>query len=185
MVDIDGLRTPNNPIDFIPLSFRQENINDCIMFYTLNETVYKECAAVEFEIENWDKIDAFIKEMFPEAIKIGDVGFAIDRYVDNKLDEGVFISGIICSNIPESKLSDKIIGDIGWRNISYQKYAVFSHKGSYESLSEFYICALQTLSQRTDVKVAMSLLIMEKYLNSPTDTPTEELTTELWIPIVT
>ena len=181
--DIDGLRTPCSPIDCQSLSFRFEKIDDCTLFYTLNEANYMDCSAAEFEMENWNKIDEFVKAKYPEAIKIGDVGFAIDRYIENKQEEGIFISGILCENISQLKLPNDMIGDIGWKNIDCRKYAVFSHKGGYEGLSKFYLSALQSLGQRNDLQIEKSLLIMEKYLNSPIDTPDKKLITEIWVPI--
>lgn len=183
VADMDRLRNSYENSDFTPLEFRYEHLCDCIMFYTQNEAIYEECSAAEFETENWDKIDEFIKTKYPEAIKMGDVGFAIDRYIENKEEEGIFISGILCKDISKLKLSNDMIGDIGWRNIPAQKYAVFTYKGGYDGLSEFYFLALQTLNQRTDIQIEKSLLIMEKYLNSPIDTPTEELLTEIWMPL--
>lgn len=182
--DMDELRTSDSISDFIPLNFRLECLSDCIMFYTQTDAKYEECSTDDFEAKNWDKIDSFIKNVIPRAIKIGDVGLAIDRYVENKMDEGIFISGILCKNISVSQLSCDYIGDIGWRHIPAQKYAVFVYKGEYEGLSAFYLSALQTLHQQKELEIDISMLIMEKYINSPVDTPAEELTTEIWIPIV-
>lgn len=181
--DMDGLRGAFNLSDNTPLSFRFDKLPECIMFYTFGDVLYKECATVEFEAENWDIIERFINEKFPEAIKIGDVGFAIDKYVENKLEEGVFISGVICKNISRTRLPSDLIGDIGWRLIPCRMYAVFTHKGDYKNLSKFYLSALLTLHQRPDIRIEKSLLIMEKYLNSPVNTPTEELMTEIYIPL--
>ncbi|MDE7386690.1 MAG: AraC family transcriptional regulator [Muribaculaceae bacterium] len=184
VVDIDGLRNYYNSADFSPLNFRFDYLPDCIMFYTLDKVHYDECSTVEFEMGHWNIIERYINERFPKATKIGDVGFAIDRYVENKPDGGIFISGIISENIAKSKLSDNMIGDIGWRKFIGHKYVVFTHKGDYKRLSDFYSSSLHTLLNRTDIQIEKSILIMEKYLNSPIDTPTEELITEIWIPII-
>lgn len=182
--NIDVLKGSFNTSDFNTLDFRFERLAEGLMFYTLEDVLYEECSAAEFEVENWNKIDIYIKERFPDAVKIGDVGFAIDKYIDNKLEEGFFISGVICKDIPTVGLSKDMIGDIGWRILPSRKYAVFTHKGDYTMLSYFYLTALHTLHQRQDIQIEKSLLIMEKYLNSPVDTPPRELITEIWIPII-
>ena len=117
------------------------------------------------------------------ATKVGDVGFAIDRYVENKIDEGIFISGILYRNLDEPKSYRVLRDDIGCRKIPSGRYAVFTHKGSYGSLSSFYQSILYTLSQQDRYLIEKSLLIMEKYLNSPVDTPLQELITEIWVPV--
>lgn len=182
--DMDTLKGSFNTSDFSPLDYRVERLSGSTMFYTLKDVLYEECAEAEFEAENWDRVESYIKERFPAATKIGDVGFAIDRYIENKLEEGLFISGVIFKNIPTSCLSNDLTGDIGRRFLPGRKYAVFTHKGDYNSLSEIYLSALYTLHQSQDIQIEKSLLIMEKYLNSPVDTPAEELMTEIWIPLV-
>lgn len=181
--DLDALRSSDNLTDFTLLNFTIECLPDSILFYTMNEVLYDECSDVEFEEYNWNKINSFITSKIPEASIIGDVGFAIDRYVENKIDEGIFVAGILCKKISKSSLSKDLIGDIGWRFIQGQKYAVFTHIGNYGGLTDFYNLALQTLRHNGDILVDKSLLIMEKYINSPIDTPNEELITEIWIPI--
>lgn len=181
--DFDRLKASYNSAESPFLSFRVEYLPNSIMFYTQNKVLYEECSSAEFEMKNWDIIDEFIQRKYPEAKKISYVGFAIDKYIENKEDEGIFISGILCNNISNTKLSCNMIGEIGWRSVPRQKYAVFSYSGGYEGLSGFYMSSLQTLLRKGDIKIDKSLLIMEKYLNSPIDTPTEELITEIFIPI--
>lgn len=182
--EIDLLRGPLNRSNVNILDCRFERHPESIMFYTLEDVVYEECSEAEFEIKNWGRIESYIKERFPDATKIGDVGYAIDKYIENKLDEGLFLSGVFFKNIQTTFLSKDLIGDIGWRFVQSRKYAVFTHKGDYNKLSETYFSALYTLHQRQDIQIEKSLLIMEKYLNSPVDTPTDELMTEIWIPII-
>ena len=182
--NIDALKGSFNTSEFKTLDYRMERLPECVMFYTLEDVLYEECSAAEFEAENWDKIENYVKGKFPEAVKMGDVGFAIDRYMENKLEEGLFISGVIFKNIPIGDPSADLLGEIGRRILPSKKYAVFTHKGVYKELSEFYFSALYTLHQNKNILIEKSLLIMEKYLNSPVDTPTEELMTEIWVPIV-
>lgn len=170
--------------DLYEIPYRLERIPECILFYTFDETPYNICAEPNYETLHWGKIEEFVKDNFPESVKVGDVGFAIDRYVENKLEEGVFIAGILYSNLRAPKFYKGFKDEIGWKIIPYNKYAVFTFKGSYEGLSSFYQSAIYTISQCDEIQMEKSLLIMEKYLNSPVDTPTEELITEIWVPIV-
>ena len=184
IMDMDKLRGEPININLAYLSFRQERLPECLMFYNLEETDYEICSYPDYESSHWDKIESFVKENFPLAVKIGDVGFAIDRYVENKIDEGIFISGILYRNVEGPKSYRGLRDDIGWRKIPSGRYAVFTHKGSYDCLTSFYQSVLYTLSQQERYLIEKSLLIMEKYLNSPVDTPPEELITEIWVPIV-
>lgn len=184
IMDMDKLRGKPMKRDLATLSFRKERLPECIMFYKLEETEYEICSYPDYESSHWDKIESFVKENFPLAVKIGDVGFAIDKYVENKIDEGIFISGILFRNVDEPKSYRGLRDDIGWRKIPSGRYAVFTHKGRYDGLSSFYQSVLYTLSQQDIYLIEKSLLIMEKYINSPVDTPTEELITEIWVPIV-
>ncbi len=180
---IDRLRGTDMMHDFKYLNFRYDRLPDCVMFYTLNEIIYKKCSSNEYEIENWDKIGTFIKNKFPGAIVIGDIGFAIDKYIENREEEGIFISGILCKNVSMAQLSPDIIGEFGWLLLPGKDYAVFIHNGEYNDLSDTYFSGIHTLRQN-NIQIDKSHLIMEKYLNSPIDTAVEELLTEIWIPII-
>ena len=182
IVSIDELRDSPDTTEFELEKFRYDQIPDSILFYTMQKVSYTECSTAEYEIKNWGEIESYISSNFSEAIKIGDVGFAIDGYVENKTEEGMFISGILCKNIRETQLKHDIIGDIGWRFFPAQKYAVFTHIGDYANLTGTYFSSLCTLQQKS-IKIAKSLLIMEKYLNSPINTAPEKLITEIWIPV--
>lgn len=152
------------------------------MFYTQDAVEYSICSAAEFEAAHWERIEKYVRKQFPEAQRIGDVGFAIDRYIENKVDEGVFVCGILYKNISTEHLTTDLIGEIGWRALFSQRYAIFNHKGDYARLSDTYYSAIGTLLQKK-VQIDKSTLIMEQYLNSPADTPSEELMTEIWVPI--
>ena len=144
------------------------------------ETHYDECSTCEFEANKWDKIEAFVSTKFPKAKVSGYVGFAIDRYISYDKDSGTFISGILFQGIHSSELNKDISGSIGWRLIPARKYAVFTHKGNYDGLTQFYDEVITTINN-SDLNIDIAVPYMEKYLNSPTETPVEELITELWI----
>lgn len=183
--NMDELRIPLSDYDCKILSFREERLPDCIMFYKLDETLYEDCVTAEFENIHWNKIEKFVENYFPQANKKGDIGFAVDRYINGKTEEGFFISGILYENVPVVKLN-KIYRkeEIGWRIIPGSRYLVFNYKGDYSGLSPFYNSIFYTLTQHKRRKIDKASLIMEKYLNSPVDTPREELITELWVPVV-
>ena len=177
---IDSLRSMVVNDSAIHLPFRKECLSECILFYKQLETHYDECSTCEFETNNWDKIEAFVARRYPNAKVSGYVGFAIDRYITDDKDSGIFISGILYQGIHSSRLNKDITGSIGWRLIPSQRYAVFTHKGSYVGLSQFYDEVIATLNN-SDLNIDVAVPYMEKYLNSPTDVPAEELITELWV----
>ena len=180
VANIDSLRSigVNDPVD--NLVFRKERLSECILFYTQLKTHYDECSTFEFEANNWDKIEAFVSTKFPKAKVSGYVGFAIDRYISDDKDSGIFISGVLCHRINSSELKKDITGNIGWRLIPVRRYAVFTYKGNYDGLTQFYDEIVATINN-IDLNIDIAVPYMEKYLNSPTDTPAEELITELWI----
>ncbi|WP_289630540.1 GyrI-like domain-containing protein, partial [uncultured Phocaeicola sp.] len=116
----------------------------------------------------------------PKAKASGYVGFAIDRYISDDKYSGTFISGILFQGIHSSELNKVIPGSIGWRLIPARKYAVFTHKGNYDGLTSFYDEVITTINN-SDLSIDITAPYMEKYLNSPTDVPAEELITELWV----
>ncbi len=166
------------------LPFRFERLEDCKMFYRQEDVVYKICSEIEFEEDNWNKIERFVATKFPKAQIIGYVGFAIDRYIADDSESGIFISGILYRGISTQDLKQDMIGEIGWRPIHSGKYAVFINRGSYDNLDAFYSQVISNIHQLKNLKIDISNPIMEKYLNSPSDTSEEELITELWIPLL-
>lgn len=180
VANIDSLRSIVADGFAIHLSFRKEYISECILFYKQLETHYGECSTCEFEANNWDIIEAFVSTRHPKANVLGYVGFAIDQYITDDKDSGTFISGILFQRINSSELNKDITGSIGWRLIPARRYAVFTHKGNYDGLTSFYEEVIATINNRA-LNIDIVAPYMEKYLNSPTDTPAEELITELWV----
>lgn len=178
--DIDSLRSIAADDSPLHITFRKEYLSECILFYKQLETHYDECSTCEFEANNWDRIEAFVSTRHPKANVLGYVGFAIDRYISDNKDSGTFISGILFQRINLSELNKDITGSIGWRLIPAQRYAVFAHKGNYNGLTSFYDEVIATINN-SDLNIDIVAPYMEKYLNSPTDTPAEELITELWV----
>ena len=182
VMDIDSLRH-RMPHQTDVLPYRTECLPDCILFYRQEEVLYQDCAQIEFEEENWDAVRGYVASKFPNAQPMAYVGFAIDRYLANDTASGIFLSGILYSGISARDLKTDMLGEIGWRSIFSRNYAVFSYQGAYEGLDNFYNQVLSTLRQTVILKVDISTPFMEKYLNSPSDTPEGELITELWVPL--
>ena len=180
VANIDSLRSMIVNDSAIHLPFRKEYMSECLLFYKQLEAHYDECSTCEFETDNWDEIEAFVSTKFPKAKVSGYVGFAIDRYISDDKDSGTFISGVLFQGIRSSELNKDISGSIGWRLIPARKYAVFTHKGNYDGLTSFYDEVITTINN-SDLSIDITAPYMEKYLNSPTDVPAEELITELWI----
>ena len=180
VADIESLSSMvvNDSASHLP--FRKEYLSERILFYKQLETHYDECSTCEFEAENWDIIESFVLTRHPKAKASGYVGFAIDRYIADDRDSGTFISGILFQGIHSSELNKVILGSIGWRLIPARKYAVFTHKGNYDGLNSFYDEVIATINNG-DINIDIAIPYMEKYLNSPTDVPAEELITELWV----
>lgn len=178
--DIDSLRSRAADDSPLHIPFRKEYLSESILFYKQLETHYDECSTCEFEANNWNKIEAFVSTRHPKANVLGYVGFAIDRYISDNKDSGTFISGILFQRINLSELNKDITGSIGWRLIPARSYAVFTHKGNYNGLTSFYDEVIATINN-SDLNIDIVAPYMEKYLNSPTDTPAEELITELWV----
>ena len=180
VANIDSLKSivVNDPDIHLP--FRKECLSECILFYRQLETHYDECSTCEFEANNWDNIEAFVSTRHPKAKVAGYVGFAIDRYVSYDKDSGTFIPGILYQRIHSSELNKDMTGNIGWRLIPTRRYAVFTYKGNYDGLTQFYDDVIATINN-SDLNIDIATPYMEKYLNSPTDTPVYELITELWV----
>lgn len=183
VTNIDSLRN-RMPRQTDVLPYRTEWLQDCILFYKQEDVLYQDCSKIEFEAANWNAVKAYVTTKFPQAKLSGYVGFAIDRYIANDTESGVFLSGILYSGISACDLKTDMLREIGWRSICSKDYAVFTYQGSYEGLDNFYNQVLSTLRQTEALKVDISTPFMEKYLNSPSDnTPEEELMTELWVPL--
>ena len=180
VANIDSLRSIGVNDSAVNLVFRKECLSECILFYRQLETHYDECSTCEFEANNWDKIEAFVSTKFPKAKVSGYVGFAIDRYISDDKDSGTFISGVLFQKIKSSEPNKDITGNIGWRLIPTRRYAVFTYKGNYDGLTQFYDKVIATINN-SDLNIGIATPYMEKYLNSPTETPAEELMTELWV----
>lgn len=155
------------------LPYRKEVLDTCYMIFKLRHGRFDDCNSVAFEADNWQAIEA----VFPDAQPMAYIGIAIDNYLDDDIYSGTFMAGILYRD------AIKIPNEFGTRKMRKGTYAVFTHTGPYTSLPEFYNSVFATIQHSTGIDVDMASPIFENYLNSPTDTTTEELITELWIPL--
>jgi len=76
----------------------------------------------------------------------------------------------------------KIKQGVGVAKLKGGRYAVFTHKGSYESIDNTYKSIFEEWESVRGHEFADEP-ILEKYLNDPEDVKPDELLTEIYIPI--
>lgn len=173
-----GVHKPSDLRKPIPLNirleFRKEVLATSYMVFKLRYGQYNDCNSIEFEENNWQLIEKSI----PDATPSGYVGIAIDNYLIDDENSGAFMAGVIYDHE-----IIKVPKEFGVRKMNRGHYAVFTHKGPYSLLPEFYNSVIAFLQPTSELDVELGMPIFEKYLNSPTDTHAGELITELWIPV--
>lgn len=180
--DIDSFKIANSSAGLSSLPFRFDEMPECSLFYCQIDTHYKDCATIGFEEDRWDLIEQYVSERYSDALILGYVGFAIDKYLKNDSESGLFIPGIVYRNVrPNQK---DILGDFGWRDVPPHRYAVFTYRGNYNGLNSFYDDVVFTINSSIDLNIDVAMPFMEKYLNSPKDTPDDELITEIWVALM-
>ncbi|MBD5259956.1 MAG: AraC family transcriptional regulator [Bacteroides sp.] len=167
------------------LQWRIERLPDCVLFFKLSEGDYMEFGTDQFERENWDEIERHVAEQFGDMARlVGYVGIAIDRFLSGDAESGVFAAGVLYHDFTTIAMLRDTAGSIGWRKVPTRRYAVFTHRGSYEKLPNFYERVLSLLNFSSgELNIDIARPFMERYLNSPTDTPSASLETELWVPL--
>lgn len=73
-------------------------------------------------------------------------------------------------------------GEVGVKQLREGKYAVFTLRGSYDLLKSSYDYIFGPWMTESMLEIDNSP-VMEKYINSPHDTPEDKLITEIWIPV--
>lgn len=137
---------------------------------------YNNLSSSIFEEGSWDKLYdfAFSQNILPTNEEYWGI------YYDNQditySEKCRFYACLTISNLIPRKITD----EIKCMTIPSSLYAVFTHIGAYEGLEHFYDVAIQNIPLEYRLN---DNLILERYLNSPTDTPDSELVTELWMPI--
>lgn len=137
---------------------------------------YNNFSSSIFEEGSWNKLYdfAFSQNILPEDEEYWGICYDNQEITDS--EKCRFYACLTISNLIPRRITD----EIKCMTIPSSQYAVFTHIGAYEGLDHFYYTAIQ----RIPLKYRLSdNLILERYLNSPTDTPDSELVTELWMPI--
>ena len=78
-------------------------------------------------------------------------------------------------------IKSRLTDEVKYMTLPAQEYAVYTHKGAYNKLDSFYKIFMLNIPQGYDLSNG---LILERYLNSPSDTAESELLTEVLLPIV-
>lgn len=124
----------------------------------------------------WQRLWQFVKEqnLFSEEIE-----HVCVYHNDPKVTEPDKLRTDVCLVLP--KLAEAK-GEVGVKPLAGGKYAVFRYQGSYEYLKSVYDTIYASLLPEKGYKLA-DLPGYEKYLNNPADTASEDLVTEIYIPI--
>ena len=128
----------------------------------------------------WEKIMEYAKNQ-NVLNKCGAEAEYINMYLDDPTVDNEVLRCDVCIADPIINTL-KPMDDIGIKTIKGGKFIVFLLKGAYSQLSDYYTEIYKRLGHG-DVKPKIEGPVFEKYLNDPSTTPTDELLTEIWIPI--
>lgn len=137
---------------------------------------YSTFSSSKFEERSWDKLYDFAQahDVLPDHEEYW--GICYDNSNITDLDKCRFYACLAVTEHFCSKLTD----EIKCMTIPSAQYAVFTYLGAYENLDKFYDQAIQNISEGYQLS---DDLILEHYINSPTDVSSDKLVTELWLPI--
>ena len=128
----------------------------------------------------WEKITEYAEKQ-NLINKCGSEAEYINVYHDDPTVEQEILRCDVCFATPIVNTLEPV-GGVGIKTIKGGKFIVFLLKGAYSLLSDLYSEIYKRLG-RGDVKPKTAIPMFEKYLNDPSTTPTDELLTEIWIPI--
>lgn len=137
---------------------------------------YDHYASAVFEKDSWDNLYdyALINNLLPEKEEYW--GICYDDTGITDTEKCRFYTCMTISKPIKSRLTD----EVKCMTLPAQKYAVYTHIGSYRQLDSFYKAIMQNIPQGHDLGNG---LILERYLNSPNDIAESELLTEVLLPI--
>jgi AraC family transcriptional regulator len=148
------------------------------------QAVYYRLTGKDYPMMNYDMAWEKLMEYAQNMKVVGKCG-AEAEYINMYLDDPTVGNEVLRCDVC---IADPIIntlkpmGDIGIKTIEGGKFLVFLLKGAYSQLSDLYTEIYKRLGHG-DVKPKNECPVFEKYLNDPSTTPTDELLTEIWIPI--
>ena len=138
---------------------------------------YEDYASTIFEEDSWNKLYDYglINNLLPEKEEYW--GICYDDTGITDTEKCRFYACMTISKPIKSRLTD----EVKYMTLPAQEYAVYTHKGAYNKLDSFYKIFMLNIPQGYDLSNG---LILERYLNSPSDTAESELLTEVLLPIV-
>ena len=140
---------------------------------------YETCNTAAFETETWDYLHKYAEENSLLPDKEDYWGIAYD---DTDITSSEKCRFYACMTIQkETGFNPSLTSQIKYMELPQSTYAVYTHQGDYVLLDAFYETILKQLPQSYRLGETP---VLEHYLNSPTDTDTKGLLTEIWIPIV-
>lgn len=124
----------------------------------------------------WIRLCRFVGE---QGLPMGEMMPLCVYHDDPKVTPVEKLRTDVCMVVPQ-KITPK--GDIGFRQIPAGRYAVFLYKGSYEHLQTVYdtIYGKYLPGMECTLRDEASA---ERYMNDPRNTASEELLTEIYIPV--
>ena len=148
------------------------------------EGAYEMTHTTDFEKAYWTTIESVVNK-YPQTLSIeGSVGIAIDDYVHSDESSGRFIAGIRCTPLNDDTIEEIKLGQLQQISIPEESaYLVYRYQGCYQDLVDFYRDVFVDIFQRETYILNLFIPLFEQYYNSPSDTPEEELLTELWVPV--
>ena len=137
---------------------------------------YDKFSMLPFEENSWDRLYryALLKDLLPEQEEYWGICFD-----DTDITDSNKCRFYACMTI-KSPVKSKLTDDIKCMIIPADQFASYIHKGSYNDLDKFYNIVLQNIPDEYNLGEG---LILERYLNSPNDTPESELLTEILLPV--
>lgn len=155
--------------------YRRENLAATPILYLTFTGSYARCSTASFERDSWERLEAFAKDrgLYSEASEYW--GIAPDDTEITREDKCRFYAALsFRGDLPQLGIGC----EIKTRLLPEGQYAVYTHRGSYDCMEDFYTDILLHLDYEMG-----DTPVLEKYLNAPSDTPEEELLTEIWIPM--
>lgn len=126
--------------------------------------------------EAWKKLYAYVSE---EKINPGSLEYICIYHDDPKVTEPKNLRTDVCFTVP---VAVQPKGEIGVKEIPGGKYLVFRYKGPYSNLGAVYDTIYGHWIPEGGYVIS-NARGYEVYLNSPENTPPEELLTEICVPV--
>lgn len=158
------------------LAYTIREINEKPLLFLPRIGNYELANTAAFEADTWDILYeyAISHNLLPDEEEYWGICYD-DTLITNP--EKCRFYACLSINAP---VKSRLTSHIKSMTLSRQHYAVYCHKGSYTLLDTFYDAILKNLPP--DYLLGEGF-ILERYLNSPTDTPADALLTEVWLPI--